>query len=256
MLPGAWTWRRFDREVRPRPGPLLRRLPEFEDAVLIGGCQRSGTTMLTRVVTASAPMVDFWCGQFPELDAALILSGAVPHRPRGRYCFQTTYVDDRWREYLETDARYRLVWCVRNPFSVVTSMLYNWAGFALRDTFLRCGVEQLGWAGRAAVALVGPRAVGRLRRACLLYRSKVAQALALKPRLGDAMMVVDYDRLIAGKDEHLPRIYDFIALAYRPEYAALIHTDSVAKASRLTPRERQTIAELCLETYERARALG
>jgi Holliday junction resolvasome RuvABC ATP-dependent DNA helicase subunit len=38
-------------------------------------------------------MVDFSSGEDDELDAALILAGFVEHTPRGRYCFQTTYLN-------------------------------------------------------------------------------------------------------------------------------------------------------------------
>ena len=47
------TWKAFGRRIRTRAEPLLIRLPAFERAVLVAGCQRSGTTALTRVIAGS-----------------------------------------------------------------------------------------------------------------------------------------------------------------------------------------------------------
>jgi ligand-binding sensor domain-containing protein len=44
---------------------------------------------------------NYWFGRDDELDAALILSGHVDHQQNGRYCFQTTYINECFREYFE-----------------------------------------------------------------------------------------------------------------------------------------------------------
>src|SRR5215471_17197891 len=44
------TWRRFHRGVRRRGLPLLKNLPSYPRCILVAGCQRSGTTMLTRLI--------------------------------------------------------------------------------------------------------------------------------------------------------------------------------------------------------------
>ena len=137
------TWRRFRRDVRNKNNLLLRRLGEFEDPILVAGCQRSGTTALARAVTRSEGMTNYWFGPDDELDAAMILSGCVPHGPRGRYCFQTTYINERWREYLDHPGRFRMVWVLRNPRSVVYSMLNNWGRFAFEELFKYCGADGL-----------------------------------------------------------------------------------------------------------------
>src|SRR5690606_33157799 len=70
-----WDWPRFHREVRVERGRLLCCLDRFPGAVLISGCQRSGTTMLSRIVRESAGMANYRRRDDDELDAALILAG-------------------------------------------------------------------------------------------------------------------------------------------------------------------------------------
>ena len=47
------TWQDFHSGVRRRSGSLLEGLPRYPDCVLVAGCQRSGTTMLTRLIAAA-----------------------------------------------------------------------------------------------------------------------------------------------------------------------------------------------------------
>lgn len=134
------TWRKFSRCVKFRQDKLLLRLDDFPNSILIAGCQRSGTTMLARIITQSEGMVNYWFGPDDELDAALILSGHEAHQPRGRYCFQTTYLNERYPEYFEHE-NFRMVWILRNPHSVVHSMLHNWKDFALNNLFSSCAAQ-------------------------------------------------------------------------------------------------------------------
>ena len=78
--PRITTWRQFTAQIRSKGHGLLKTLDDFPNAVLVTGCQRSGTTMMSRIITQSEGMVDYWTGPDDELDAALILSGSN-HRP-------------------------------------------------------------------------------------------------------------------------------------------------------------------------------
>ncbi len=84
------SWKEFEKHVRIAGYPLLARLDDFKDAILVAGCQRSGTTMLAKVITESEGIRNFWFGVDPCMDGGLLLSGYLPHEPVGRYCFQTT----------------------------------------------------------------------------------------------------------------------------------------------------------------------
>ena len=248
------NWRQFSALVRSREDNLLRRLDEFPNAVLVAGCQRSGTTMLARILTQSAGMVDYWVGRDDELDAALILSGEMPHEPRGRYCFQTTYVNDRYHEYFDHMPGIRLIWLVRSPYAVVYSMLYNWKEAALTELFEGCGVPVLDGKDRWIYRIKGNEGISLLHQACWSYNGKTSQLFALRQRFStQKMMVVDYDDLVQRKERILPAIYDFIDLPYTPEYADKIHSQSLNKIKNLTKREKDTIMAICQPVYRQTK---
>jgi hypothetical protein len=56
------TWHQFEQTVRARGCNLLRRLGNFPRSILVAGCQRSGTTMLSRIITQSEGMTNYWFG--------------------------------------------------------------------------------------------------------------------------------------------------------------------------------------------------
>ncbi|MCB0106882.1 MAG: sulfotransferase domain-containing protein [Caldilineaceae bacterium] len=250
------NWEEFDAAVRTPGHPLLHRLDDFPHAVLVTGCQRSGTTMLTRLITESEPMVNYWFGPDDELDGALILSGYVDHIPAGRYCFQTTYVNNHQHEYYQHNAGHKVIFLLRNPLSVVYSMLYNWRPRALDRIFGFCGIGQLHGLDRQRYRLFGIRGISKLRRACYGYTGKVAQVFELRRRLtAEQLLVIDYDELVTHKAQLLPLIYRFIDLPYQEEYAAQIHARSMSNVQKLSGREIATIQRFCKPIYQKASAL-
>ncbi|MGH8222484.1 MAG: hypothetical protein ACREQZ_05875, partial [Woeseiaceae bacterium] len=142
------SWQRFNKRIAVGGRSLLRELPRFPGAVLVAGCQRSGTTVLTRVIAGAEGFCTFRITKDDELDAALILAGEERFLPTARVCFQTTYLNDSFREYIGTQADFKLIWVIRNPFSVVYSMVYHWKTFALEDLYSRCGIGAACAAGR------------------------------------------------------------------------------------------------------------
>lgn len=250
-------WRRFARDVRSVNCRLLSHLHAYPDSVLVAGCQRSGTTMLARLITASDGMVNYYFGVDDEHDAALLLSGRVDKSVEGRYCFQTTYLNECYREYLSSDVPFRLIWVVRNPYSVVCSLLYNWERFALDELFESCGISIMGANAKRRYRLFGMFGLSRLERACYAYAGKTAQALDLAASLpADRFRVVDYDRLVKLKDVLLPELYRFIGLPYKTSYADRVHRRSLDKAGRLTVRERSMIKRLSVPVYNEVAALS
>jgi hypothetical protein len=250
------TWKKFNAIVRTRQCGLLQRLPDFPDTILVTGCQRSGTTMLAGIINDSEGIADYRFGESDELAAALILAGYVSHEPRGRYCFQTTYLNECYHEYLEYRSHYRMVWLIRDPRSVVYSMLYNWGSNSPDKLFRSCGVPALAGLDRYGYRLLGPNAVSPLRRACWAYAGKTAQLFELHPVLGpDRLMVVDYDELVRNKETVLPAIYRFLDLDYQAHYGQRIETKGLAKKDRLSPRQIDVIRTICEPTYHRAKQL-
>jgi hypothetical protein len=248
------SWKQFVREVRSRGCHLLERLDEFPNSILVTGCQRSGTTMLSRIISLSDGMVDYWFGRDDELDAALILAGVVDHPPRGRYCFQTTYLNECYREYFRHRNGHKIIWLFRNPFAVVYSMLNNWNRFALHQLFLRCGVDLLSQKEKKRHRIFGKYGIRRLRKACYAYVGKTRQAFELQDTFSrEEIFFVDYDDLVDRKQDVLSAIYDFVNLDYKSEYAEKIHRRSVGKSERLSRRQKEIVEEICLPVYEEAK---
>jgi hypothetical protein len=247
------SWAQFDRMVRFSGRKLLGELRRYDNSILVAGCQRSGTTALSRLLTASEGMVRFQFGHDDELDAALMLSGWVSYPPSGRFCFQTTYLNNSYTEYFE-HANYRLIWVLRNPYSVIYSMLHNWKIGALNRLFRHCGHEYLAPSEKWRYDNIGVWAFSRLRKACLSYNAKITQTAGLADKLGSArIMIIDYDDLIRDKCIILPRIYEFANLKYREEYLSRLHTKSLSKADKFSGKESRIIESVCVPHYMESR---
>lgn len=246
------SWSRF-REAASSPDcRYLERLDLFPDPVLVAGCQRSGTTMLTRILSESDGMVKYFDGEDGELDGALILSGLAAHEPRGRYCFQTTYLDEKYGEYFTHQGRYRLIWLLRNPYSTVYSLLYNWPDRALYGTFHAGVLPSLKFMEKLRHSLAGKSHRRRIELACSIYNWKIRQIPLIGSGLKDSeFAVVDYDDLVLHKETVLPEIYRFIELAYKASYADKILPSSIHKKDKLTGSEARTVRDMCEPEYAR-----
>jgi hypothetical protein len=248
------SWAAFETVVKQSGRPLLSTLDEYADAILVAGCQRSGTTALARLLKRADGMIDHAFGHDDELDGALLLCGYAARSIDGRHCFQTTYLNDRFPEYFEHHG-FRLIWMLREPRSVVYSMLNNWKRGALNRLFDACGADVLARSGEPPTlseTWLGP---SRFAKACASYVGKTEQTAELCARLAGRIAVVDYDELVAHKLTLLPRLCDFVGLAYDARLAAALHDRSVGKRNKLGARDAERVDRLCLGAYERALAL-
>jgi hypothetical protein len=247
------TWQRFHSGVRKPGMPFLKNLSHYPQSVLVAGCQRSGTTMLTRLIAASPGFSRLALTRDDELDAALALAGIIDLPRERRYCFQTTYLNERCREYQLLGPQHRLIWVLRNPFSVVYSMLHNWQRFGLNELYEGCGIDDASPARMRRTALPWPLGPSQIEKACLAYRGKVAQTLALRDLVQPGqLLIIDYDALVAAPDTLLPRIFAFVGAPYEASFAKGIRRDSVKKADRLSRRSRGLIETLALPTYRQS----
>jgi Sulfotransferase domain len=250
------SWQRFHRGVRSRGEPLLKRLDAYPDSVLVAGCQRSGTTMLTRVIARSPGFRSLQLTHDDELDAALALCGEIDLPPGARYCLQTTYLNENFREYTRLGSAHRLIWVLRNPYSVVHSMVYNWKRFALNELYEACGVELADSARLKRFSFPWPIGPSKVEKACLAYSGKSSQVLSIRELVDPGrLLVVDYDELARAPRDWLPLIFDFIGCAYSDRYAADVRTDSVSKADALRTGTRDLIKTRCEEIYARCSEL-
>jgi hypothetical protein len=210
--------------------------------------------MLTRIIASSSGFWRLALTQDDELDAALALCGQVDLPLQARYCFQTTYLNERYSEYATLRPAQRLIWVLRDPHSVVHSMVYNWKRFALAELYAACGAPD----SPRPYQPWRPwrRGPSRLEMACHAYRGKTRQILEIARRVPAAQLfVVDYDQLVQSPHEWLPRIFDFIHEPYREAYAQGVRSSSLKKAQDLTPAERHRIDEVALPAYDECSAL-
>jgi hypothetical protein len=249
------TWAQFEKRVRGRTPHLLTRLPGFPNAILVAGCQRSGTTAVTRIIRDAIGMPPLALTRDDELDAALILSGHASSEYSGRHCFQTTYLNDRLEEYFEHD-NFKLIWILRNPQAVIQSMLFNWRRAALRRLFRRCGSSQLNVYDSQRFRRFGTLPFSKLQMACLSYNAKTDQTLVLHDRLdASRLIVVDYDDLLDRKDEVLPEIFSFVGVPFEDKVLERLQRSSKSQRSRLSNKALDHIERLCMPCYERASLL-
>jgi hypothetical protein len=251
--PKVDTWAQFHRIVKQPGRPLLARLGRFPNSVLVAGCQRSGTTAVRRLLAKAKGVGAYRIGNDDELDAALLLSGYVDRGIDGRGCFQTTYLNDRYPEYFDHSS-YRLVWILRDPASVVHSMLYNWRRAALKRLFDACGASEL---PARSSGFFGLPLASRLEMACASYVGKTRQTFELAARLGgDRLIVLDYDELVLDKARLVPKLFEFAELPYEETLADTLHAHSVQRGHRLSPAQQVRVDELCTGVYREARALA
>lgn len=251
------TWRAFTRIIRPQGCKLLSRLDDYPESVLVAGCQRSGTTVLSRVITNSEGFVGYKITKDDELDAALILSGYKKINASGRFCFQTTYLNECYSEYFSMNSQHKIVWVIRNPFSVVYSLLYNWTRAPLNNLFNGCALSMLTDAEITMHKLSFGISVSRLKKAVLSYVAKSEQAIELAEKIDPSrFLIIDYQDLVCNKENSLPLIYDFIGHNYNEKYKDYIHSQSLNKASRLNKKELNYIGLHCLPIYEATKKLA
>lgn len=246
------TWKRFHYGPRMSSSPLLAQLRGYPNAVLVAGCQRSGTTMLTRIIARSRGFCSLALTHDDELDAALALCGEIDLPTNRRYCFQTTYLNERFPEYRMIGSGQRLIWVVRNPFSVVHSMVHNWKRFALNELYEDCGIRRADAAQLRRSRRPWPLDLSRVEKACLAYSAKTSQIQDISTWLEpDQLLVVKYDDVVRWPSDWLPRIFTFIEEPYDSIYSMGVSPASTHKADLLSRRERDLIEELAVPEYRR-----
>jgi hypothetical protein len=225
------SWEQFHLATAQRP--LLARLDDYGDALLIAGCDRSAATAVTRLFKRLSCFADSGYGHDDELDGALLLAGLRGREHPGRHCFQTSYVDRRFEEYFDHSG-YRLIWIVREPRAAVCSLL---------------GDRQKK-PGRSAASTLGQGA-SRLEKACAAYIAAIEQTLELEERLGARVAIVDYDALAADRARLVPALCRFASVDCSAELLGHLHGKSVRKGA-LASWEASIVDELALGAYRRA----
>jgi hypothetical protein len=206
--------------------------------------------MLTRLIASASEFSRLRLTADDELDAALALAGFIDLPNDRRFCFQTTYLNESFSDYSGLGPDQRLIWVLRNPYSVVYSMLYNWKRFALNELYEGCGVPIAGTSGLRRAKLMWPFGPSRVEKACLAYRGKVAQILSIRHLLRpEQLLTVDYDLVSAAPSESLPRIFKFAGASYDSVYAKEVRGGMASRADALSRGARRLVERLALPTY-------
>ena len=247
------TWPQFASRIRPGRTDLLSELAQLQQPILVAGCQRSGGTMLANSITQHPGVTPFAWSKDAELDAALVLSGTAPLpelHATNRYCFQTTYLNEQGAEYQHQANPFYLIWLIRNPYSVVYSMVYNWKRFALNEVFLGCGAHLLDEQQARRLSRFGVLGVPPILRACYAWLGKMAQCEELLATLPtDRMTTLSYEDLVKNKETMLNRLFTFVGLPTHAGPESNISTRSLGKADRLSPKARAIVETLCEDSY-------
>ena len=249
----VFSWADFHDVVKQPNQPLLARLDDYDDSVLVAGTHRSGTSALSYLLKRADGIADHCFGADDELDGALLLAGYVARLADGRHCFQTTYLNDRYTEYFEHD-NFRLIWMLREPRSIVHSLLQSWKRSGPNRSFDARDAKVLD--PKARRTHVGSQGgCSRLDRACASYVAKTEQTFALRERLGARMAIVDYDDLVAHRDVLLPQLCEFAEIPYDRDLTRQLHGKRARNGVRLAPWEARHVDDLCDEVYRKARSL-
>lgn len=250
------SWLDYMDVVPPGTPGDLKELGRYPGAILVTGCQRSGTTALADIIQSHKSIAS----AHSELEGAIALRGYRPPLPQGRHCFQTTYVSSSVDEYFAHIGDFKMVFVLRNPLSVVYSMANNWSRKTCHYVFQECGTRDLStlhsWFYRiAAGTFLNNTRELTIRKAARTYNAKLKQLFDLAEVIAkEDLLVVEYDQLVQNKHVLLPRIYGFLALDYEQSFAELLHSKSIGKAAELSARRKRLIQSSCQQIY--ARALG
>lgn len=108
--------------------------------VLVTGCQRSGTTWLTRLLAGSldramAPK---------ELEACnfLVYRNDIPLDKASALVLQTTFANVEIESYARLQDEVCVILLARNPFSVCWSMVYHWQNLTLEYDFRKRTIRE------------------------------------------------------------------------------------------------------------------
>ena len=244
------AWKRFSKLYRHPESRLLSGLANLTNTILVGGCQRSGGTMLTKEICTAIDNDGPNSKNHPddrELAGALVLAGEHSVDASLRWCLQTSYLNEHYVEYFD-DYDFRLVWLIRNPLSVVRSMVSNWSRFALDELYIGSQAQY-----RDLQAPEPPFKVNDAwDKACFSYLAKVEQLKQIAPQLGQRVMVLDYDDVIVDRQRCFRHLYQFLDIDSPTGDDTVVHGKSLAKAVDLHPTVHARIEQRCADAYHAA----
>ncbi len=239
-------------------------------AAFIVGCQRSGTTMLGRILDEMMEI-----DHFPEgdprafFDEIRIRDGAVRDRLLSRstaVCavFKPICESHRVLELMADHPNSRAIWIFRHWKDVVNSVVNvkRWGDqrlHVIRD--LPAGTGDWGWR-HEGISDECRADVTPFVRPDLTYPEAVALFWYVRNRIyfdqqldrRTDVLPVKYEELVTQPQTEFKRICEFLGAAFQPEAVATIHARSINKEA--CPVQHTGITQLCDDMYERLEQAG
>jgi hypothetical protein len=233
------------------------------DKTFVVGCQRSGTSMMLKVLAQNDAIWTFGenhpaVAQNYRLRSARRVRLVAASTPARCVVFKPL-CDSQWTDRLLIEhPRSTALWMYRNPEDVARSATVKWADHQ-RDVLRRIQVrdwEALGWRGERLSERVLETVDEHYRpdmtptSACVLYwwvRNQLFFELNLdtEPRV----LAVQYESLVLQPEPSFESVFSFLGLSFDPACVAEVHGRSVRDSpmQELTPE----IALLARATRER-----
>jgi hypothetical protein len=197
-------WPEINASILPaiEPGTHFQRLKDLKyDNLLVFGCQRSGTTWLSRHIGQSFQEA-FTLTE--EQSFHFLLEDFVFPAIRARHVvFQTTFISTEVESYENCPHNTKFLLMIRNPFAVCWSFIHNFE--------LLSNVYQYRKASMKAADLI-PHFEGELGMALQIYRQSMRTALEIMLRCADRIQVLVYDDAVLNLEKAIGNLARFLQL--------------------------------------------
>lgn len=252
------NWKQINSEILPflESGTHFRRLHSIQNpAILVMGCQRSGTTWMNRLVGKFLSSV-FSLTENETFD--FLLDGLnIPNELNKNYtlCLQTTFIVCERESYLNAPTNSVNICLIRNPLSVCWSLLYHFNAFDMVWDYRSSQIPQ-------KLTKRFNNNLTRVEKAILLYLDSIYTFEILKMERPETTVVVDFDCLVNNTESTIHQIgkvcqniwgNKFVSFpSQNPEFDLGVSSPELAtlvKYKTLPPEEYEMIESNCYAAY-------
>ncbi|MBS1789641.1 MAG: sulfotransferase domain-containing protein [Acidobacteria bacterium] len=227
-------WPEINASILPgiKPGAHFQRLAALKyKHLLVFGCQRSGTTWLSRYVGENFQEV---FALTEEQSFHFLLDDYILPAIRTEYLvFQTTFINTEVESYENCPHNTKFLLIVRNPLAVCWSFLNN---FQLLPTVYQYRKDSM---QRADFV---PHLKGELGMALEIYRQSMRTAMEIMSRCADRMQVLVYEDAVLDPEKVTENLSAFLQLeSARSKAISGAKHDSLAKWRQFSEEQIEAI---------------
>ena len=222
--------------------PNIRKASHFQKLpsskyknLLLFGCQRTGTSWTTKMLEKYLPKTF----AFSEIQVFYFLLDdyIIPEFDAELLVFQTTFINLEIESYKNCLANTQFLLMVRNPFSVICSLLYNFIYLDIISNYYKSRMKESD--------LVETENKD-LKMAVEVYRQSMRVSLDMIKKFDRARMkVIFYDDMVLNTPEVLADIANFLDLDFAdcPKAITKGNPHSLSKWHQLSPEEIKFIED-------------